>query len=55
MRILGVRLPLRWFAQVRARCGAEQGRYRFDIAARLPIIGLLVAYSGWLEPVDASG
>jgi hypothetical protein len=53
MRILGLRLPLRWFAHVRARCGEEQGRYRFDVSARLPLIGLVVAYSGWLEPVDS--
>lgn len=55
VRVLGVALPLRWFRGVCASCGEEQGRYAFDIDVRLPLVGRLVAYSGWLEPVDDAG
>ena len=55
VRVLGVVLPLRWFRGMRASCGEEQGRYAFDIDVRLPLVGRLVAYSGWLEPVDDAG
>ena len=51
IRILGVLpLPARWFAGVEARESGDTGRYRFDVRARLPGIGLLVHYRGWLEP-----
>jgi hypothetical protein len=53
VRLLGLPLPLRWFHGIAASCGEQEGRYRFAAAARLPWIGLLVAYSGWLEPLDA--
>lgn len=55
VRVLGITLPLRWFRGMRASCGEEQGRYAFDIDVRLPLAGRLVAYSGWLEPVDDAG
>ena len=29
-----------------------QGRFRFDVALFLPLIGLLVHYRGWLVPDD---
>jgi hypothetical protein len=46
---LGVSLPARWFASVRAREFDDGSRYRFDIGARLPLVGLLVRYTGWLD------
>lgn len=49
VRCLGCPLPTRWFAGVVARESAEDGRYRFDVRAALPGIGLLVHYRGWLE------
>ncbi len=51
IRIFGL-LPLYpgWFAGVQARESGDDGRYRFDVRARLPGIGLLVHYRGWLEP-----
>lgn len=55
VRVLGVALPMRWFRGMRASCGEERGRYAFDIDVRLPLVGRLVAYSGWLEPVDDAG
>lgn len=51
IRILGLLpLPAHWFAGVEARESGDDGRYRFDVCARLPGIGLLVHYRGWLEP-----
>lgn len=52
LRVFGLALPPRWFRDLRASCGDERGRYAFDIDVRLPLVGLLVAYSGWLEAVD---
>lgn len=52
LRVLGIALPLRWFRDLRASCGDEQGRYAFDIDVRLPLVGRLIGYSGWLEPID---
>lgn len=53
VRALGVRLPLRWFRGVEAVCGGDDERYRFDVRVRLPLVGLLIAYRGWLEVDDA--
>lgn len=51
IRILGLLpLPARWFTGVEPRESDDAGRYRFDVCARLPGIGLLVHYRGWLEP-----
>jgi hypothetical protein len=33
--------------------GAEDGRFRFHVEIRLPVIGLVVSYRGWLEPAEA--
>ncbi|HEY5804326.1 MAG TPA: DUF4166 domain-containing protein [Lysobacter sp.] len=46
---LGLPLPRRWFTAVTAREYERDHRYRFDVAARLPWIGLLVHYRGWLD------
>lgn len=45
---LGLGLPMRWFGKVQARESELEGRYRFDVAAALPAVGLLVRYRGWL-------
>jgi Domain of unknown function (DUF4166) len=49
VRTLGLPLPASWFAGVRAREFEMDGRYHFDVEARLPIAGLLVHYQGWLD------
>lgn len=46
---LGLRLPARWFDGVRARESQVDARYHFEVVARLPLIGLLVHYRGWLD------
>ena len=50
----GLPLPARWFTGVGARESAEDGRYRFDVWASLPFIGLLVHYRGWLDLADGT-
>ncbi|QSX78531.1 DUF4166 domain-containing protein [Agrilutibacter solisilvae] len=49
VRALGVPLPARWFDQVVAREFERDGRYGYDVAAHLPLAGLLVHYRGWLD------
>lgn len=47
--VFGIPLPSSWFADVVAREWEEAGRYRFDVAAAMPVAGLLVRYRGWLR------
>lgn len=47
--LLGLPLPRALCGQVLSRSGAQDGRYMFDIDVRLPLLGQLVAYRGWLE------
>ena len=61
-RVEGVRvfgllpLPARWFRGVRCRESEHEGRYHFSIDAHLPLMGRVIRYEGWLEPVgDAAG
>jgi hypothetical protein len=46
---LGLPLPARWFEGVIAREAEDDGRYRFEVRASLPVAGLLVDYRGWLD------
>ncbi|MGO4702862.1 DUF4166 domain-containing protein [Dyella sp. 2RAB6] len=48
-KLLGLPLPRACFGSVFSRSLAEQGRYVFQIETRLPGVGLLIAYRGWLE------
>jgi len=49
VRVFGLTLPARWFRDVGARESQQEGHYRFDVAAALPLAGLLVRYRGWLH------
>jgi hypothetical protein len=52
VRVFGVLpLPQSWFRNVISRESGVGGRYRFDVRAEMPLVGLLVHYRGWLEPV----
>jgi len=53
VRLCGVPLPRALFGPVLSRSGAEDGRYAFRIDTRLPLLGQLVAYRGWLEIIPA--
>jgi len=46
---LGLPLPRRLLGQVSARSDAEGDRYLFAIEARLPLLGVWIAYRGLLE------
>lgn len=50
--VFGVSLPPRWFTGVGARESADGERYAFDVWASLPLVGLLVHYTGWLHVHD---
>ena len=47
--VFGLSLPPRWFTGVGARESADGERYAFDVWASLPLVGLLVHYTGWLD------
>ncbi|MCD9027016.1 DUF4166 domain-containing protein [Luteimonas sp. BDR2-5] len=52
IRVLGVvPLPARLVADVRCREREHEGRYEFLVEARLPVVGQLIRYEGWLAPV----
>lgn len=46
---LGLPLPLALAPQGIAREWQENGRFRFDVPIALPLVGLVVHYTGWLE------
>jgi hypothetical protein len=48
-RVLGVRLPARFFSGIRAVESMAAQRYTFEVRAELPIMGLIVHYHGWLQ------
>ncbi len=47
--LLFLPLPRALFRGVVASESVDDGRYTFDVAAALPVIGLLVHYRGWLD------
>jgi len=49
VRAMGMPLPVKWFDAVTASESVNNGRYGFDVAAALPLVGLLVKYKGWLD------
>lgn len=51
----GVTLPLALAPRIGAREWEEEGRFHFAVAASLPLVGDVVRYSGWLEPVAMNG
>lgn len=50
VRVFGfVPLPARAFSRVRCRESEVDGRYTFEVEAKLPLVGTLIRYDGWLE------
>jgi hypothetical protein len=49
VRFLGVPLPRLLHPKVRTIERDDGSRYRFEVESALPLFGLLVRYSGWLE------
>jgi len=50
-RLLGIPLPPMLHPAVDTFESERDGRYRFEVEAHLPLFGLLIRYSGWLEQV----
>lgn len=50
--IFGLPLPLFLAPRIAAREWQAQGRFNFDVAVAMPIVGDVVHYSGWLVPVE---
>ena len=50
--LFGVPLPPALAPRTCAREWEEDGRFRFDVPISLPLIGLVVHYTGWLQPID---
>jgi hypothetical protein len=49
--VLGIRLPRLLWPRIRAQERVDgQGRFTFDVAIAVPLLGRLVAYKGWLSP-----
>jgi hypothetical protein len=49
VRVLGIPLPRWWRPYVRTLESERDGRYRFEVEAGMPLLGLIVRYTGWLE------
>lgn len=50
LHILGLPMPRALHGHVLSRSGTRDGRYHFRVDVRLPLLGQLIAYRGWLEP-----
>lgn len=48
--VLGIPLPKFLMPQEESFEYEKDGKFHFNVAVRLPIIGLIAAYEGWLEP-----
>jgi hypothetical protein len=48
--IFGLRLPAALAPRGDTYEGVEDGRFRFHVEIRQPVVGLIVAYRGWLAP-----
>ena len=54
VRVLGIPLPRMLHPRVRTFESEQDGRYRFEAEAHLPLVGLLVRYAGWLERAEVA-
>lgn len=52
---LGIPLPVALAPRIKAREWEEEGRFRFEVEAALPLAGEIVRYSGWLVPGEGHG
>lgn len=51
LQVFGVPMPRALRGRVLSRSDARDGRYHFSVDVRLPVLGQLIAYEGWLEVV----
>lgn len=50
LQVFGVPMPRILHGRVLSRSGIRDDRYHFSVDVRLPVLGQLIAYEGWLEP-----
>lgn len=50
LHVFGLPMPRALRGKVLSRSGCRDGRYHFSVDVRLPVLGQLIAYEGWLEP-----
>jgi hypothetical protein len=51
LHVFGLPMPRALRGDVLSSSGVRDGRYHFNVDVRLPLLGQLIAYQGWLEPV----
>ncbi|WP_426701833.1 DUF4166 domain-containing protein [Rhodanobacter sp. Col0626] len=51
LHVFGLPLPRALRGRVLSRSGFRRGRYHFSVDVRLPLLGQLIGYQGWLEPL----
>jgi hypothetical protein len=51
LHVFGMPMPRALRGHVLSRSGMHDGRYHFSVDVRLPVLGQLIAYEGWLEPL----
>jgi hypothetical protein len=49
-KLFGIRLPYALLPRVAAFEQVVDERFRFDVSLRVPLVGLLAHYRGWLKP-----
>jgi hypothetical protein len=49
VRVLGMPMPAALLPRIHTQETNRDGRYRFEVEAIMPVLGLLVRYEGWLE------
>ena len=52
LHVLGMPVPRALRGRVLSRSGMRDGRYHFLVDVQLPLLGRLIAYDGWLEPLS---
>jgi len=53
--IFGIPLPVALAPRIVAREWQEEDRFRFEVDVAMPLLGRVVRYSGWLQPVGEIG
>lgn len=53
LSFLGVPLPRAIAPKTQATERQIDGRYRFEVSIRLPLLGPLISYQGWLQPAGS--
>ncbi len=51
LHLFGLPVPRALCGDVLSHSGTRDGRYHFSVDVKLPLLGQLIAYHGWLEPL----